>query len=66
MRIVGYTYEADFHCVSCTLLRFPPDEDGNRYGEDIEGNPINPVWSFDDLDGDEVCGDCLERLVDTF
>ena len=35
MRIIGYTYEADYHCTDCTEKRFGKDDLDN------ENNPIN-------------------------
>ena len=40
--IVGYTYEADYHCAPCTLARFP-----NGEGVDREGNDVHPMFRED-------------------
>ena len=73
MRIIGYSYEADFHCVGCTFERFntllPPtarlfgmvDFISEPEVEDSEGNAIHPIFSFD-LEQEENCGDCRGPL----
>ena len=43
--IVGFTYEADIHCVLHTLKRFGVLLDGAK---DEEGNDLHPVFSLDD------------------
>lgn len=64
MRVIGYTYEADCHCVECTLKRHEQrpfelsdplgigegnDENGLPYAAtDHEGNAVHPVFSTDD------------------
>ena len=75
MRITAYTYEADYHCITCTINRF-------HYGEywiapnatDNEGNLVNPLFSTDEWqEFDEsflaenpiqylACGDCHEVI----
>lgn len=55
--VIGYAYEADIHCVSCTKKRFPNVEDNDRL-EDSEGNPIHPIFASDEGSDSEVCGDC--------
>lgn len=77
MRVIAYTYEADFHCAPCTLARnradikaarvrrveLELDENGVAvHAKDREGNPFHPVFSTDELAGDEVCGGCLEAI----
>lgn len=58
-KVVGYSYEADYHCVSCAIERFgDPD---NPELEDSEGNPIHPLF-LDQLEGGKYCGDCLEEI----
>lgn len=74
MRIIAYTYEADYHCPECAKQRFGtnPQADNDEHGLDpnicdIEGNPIHPVFSTDETEyRDEDtgimrkhhCGDC--------
>jgi len=60
--IVGYAYDADWHCVDCTAARFGRAVyELNFEAEDSEGNPVHPIL-LGDLEGDEVCGDCLEPI----
>lgn len=72
-RIVGYTFEADAHCVSCTQGRFALNGDGVRRSVDEplvdehgiphnaydrEGNRVHPVFATDEGPDDMYCGDC--------
>ena len=57
--IIGYTYEADYHCVDCTIERFKEhrpalgdpmafaaDENRILYNQtDSEGNTVHPVFA---------------------
>lgn len=52
--VVGYTYEADHHCVDCTVARFGTDLD---IVEDSEGNSIHPMF-LGDLIESTTCGTC--------
>lgn len=63
-RIVGYTYEADFHCVRCAEHRFGVKiHDDRNPPRDREGNPVTPVFLGDIRDDCRpVCGDCGEFL----
>lgn len=40
--VIGYSYEADYHCIECTLKRFT-DKDDNTW-RDNEGNPVHPIF----------------------
>ena len=73
MRVIGYTFEADCHCVRCTLARYQEkgfdilrgptgtDENGLPYAaQDYEGNTVHPIFSTDE--GQECCGDCGEEI----
>lgn len=40
--VIGYSYEADFHCIECTLARFPGKDDTKW--EDREGNPVHAIF----------------------
>jgi len=63
MRIIAYTYEADFHCVDCTFKRFNVQYDSELdLVEDSEGNAIHPVFDIDELNEDEVCGGCFTEI----
>jgi len=78
MKIVAYTYEADFHCPACAveaaavglLKREPPldswtDEHGLAADLiDREGNRIHPVFDIDEHEHDETCGDCRAPIRD--
>jgi hypothetical protein len=62
MRVIAYTYEADHHCLDCTVERFQYDkqdwtdwnftaidENGIYIGQkDKEGNSVHPVFSTDE------------------
>lgn len=77
MRIIGYTYEADFHCPECafneavtgSLKRQPPlyvgsDECGMAMDlVDREGNKVRPVYDIDEAVNAAYCGDCFVRLM---
>lgn len=71
MKVVGYSYDADIHCVDCTIKGFQPylPESGHRTVEDwldaedlphdSEGNEIHPIFDTDEAgDSPEHCGDC--------
>lgn len=60
--IIGYSYEADHHCVECAQVRFgsPVPDDA----EDEEGNPVHPIFAGDEFEEPPVCGDCGEALFD--
>ena len=52
--VVGYTYEADVHCVDCTLERFPnPDN-----AIDNEGNRVHAFFPGDEFDYQATCCEC--------
>lgn len=69
MRVIGYTYEADTHCVGCTKDRFDKggfkidktvasangiDENEVSYGAtDRDGNLVHPIFSTDELQLDD-------------
>tara|TARA_R100001530_G_scaffold127807_1_gene97199 strand:- start:293 stop:613 length:321 start_codon:yes stop_codon:yes gene_type:complete len=45
MRIIAYTYEADYHCIDCTKERFNTDTLDSNYPaqlNDANGVPTNP------------------------
>ena len=60
MRIIAYTYEADYHCIDCTNRRFAyyhtgivREEHVDWWGiyvdqSDNEGNLVNPIFSTDE------------------
>lgn len=53
--VIGFTYEADYHCVPCTQKRFGR---GPSVSLDNEGNEVYPIFVSDELDQDTRCGDC--------
>lgn len=61
MRVIGYTYEASIHCEACARGRFGDSLD-NPETVDREGNPIHPIFSYDDV-ALECCDDCREGLI---
>lgn len=60
--VLGYTFEADMHCLGCTAARFGDAvlEDGFE-GVDSEGNPPHPIFACDSALTD-ACGTCHEPL----
>lgn len=61
--VVGYAYEADLHCETCTRKRFPEADEEFSDVEDSEGNPIHPMFAGDEHDpSGEYCGDCQCEL----
>ena len=67
MEIMGYTYEADMHCTSCTIERFGDWDlsmrmDAKDWPHDSEGNPVHVVWSVDEYTP-SMCGTCHENLI---
>lgn len=67
MRVIAYTYEADWHCIGCKESRFGSSDDC----KDREGNPVHPVLSTDETPADfkpedggytVCCGDCHEVI----
>lgn len=62
MRVIGYAYDADLHCVGCAEKRFgDPDRDGVT---DSEGNPVHPLFSTEETRAHgEHCGDCGEEIA---
>ena len=64
MKIIAYTYEADYHCIDCTEKRFGQDDLGYAFTVDDEDNPVHPVFSIDEIDEHPVCGDCLEDCLE--
>lgn len=61
--IIAWTYEADYHCPDCAWARFGWSL-GNPNTVDSEGNPIHPVYEWDEapIHG-IVCGDCGDVIV---
>ena len=63
--IVGWAYEADFHCCECAEKRFPlyrvSDSGRELEGFDNEENEITPFF-HGEIPPDERCGDCGQYL----
>jgi hypothetical protein len=57
--IIGYVYEAAYHCESCTAERFP-----KLRGTDSEGNEISPSFDHEEQLETVSCDDCHEVLVE--
>lgn len=56
--VVAWTYDADMHCVGCTLNAFPALRSiVNDYAVDSEGNDVTPVF-LDQIDDVYTCGTC--------
>lgn len=63
--ILGYSYDADIHCLDCAIKRFgaPIFNEANP-PDDNEGNEVQPVFASD-FDGDsENCSDCAAPIFD--
>lgn len=57
--VIGYAYEAAFHCEDCTRDRFPEADDEFSNVTDSEGNDIHPVFAGDEHDPQgEYCDTC--------
>ena len=60
MRIIAYTYDADYHCIDCTRKRFGDSKgdlaitNGQKWCDalwptlDNEGNMVHPLFSTDE------------------
>jgi len=58
--IIGHAYDADLHCVSCTIARFSGQL--TAAARDSEGNPPYPITLGDEHDTPPHCGDCGDPL----
>ena len=76
MKVVGYTFDADVHCVDCTEAYV---RENNNIGElvdimegriefpDGEGNPIHPIFDTDEAGNTPShCGDCGAFITDSW
>jgi len=73
--IIAYTYDADYHCIHCTIKQFRQnaewsidvDEHGIRQEiEDSEGNYVTPLFASDEWINfemliEEYCSDYLKE-----
>ncbi len=68
--VVGYTYEADYHCVDCTRSRFGQESNEHSYAEqgivDSERNPIHPVFADSETRAGTACGTCYETYIEPY
>ena len=64
MRVVGYSYDADVHCVDCAIARFGADEYGwvPAAATDAEGNPVGAMYANSESDHPESCAECQAPL----
>jgi hypothetical protein len=67
MKVIGYTYDADHHCTSCTIAYIKgsvrtsvhPEQlvrwlNGEDEFLDSEGNPIHPIFNTDEWFANDV------------
>ena len=63
MKIIAFTYEADYHCPTCAIKRFGQTIMADSRGlRDSEGNEPHAVFSTDEILNEECCGDCFEKI----
>lgn len=53
-----WTFDADTYCPGCTNARFGGEALQNDTARDSEGNPVHPVFTTDEWEGEIVCADC--------
>lgn len=71
MKLIGYTYDADYHCVACTTRQFGAKLDHPQLvgkALDSEGNEVHPLfdtdewWANDTFEGNSFatlnCSEC--------
>ena len=65
--VVGYTYEGEVHCVSCTEERFGEAKDlevRDLSGlVDNEGNNLHPIFAMDEGMACDCCGGTGSHMV---
>ena len=64
MKTIGYTYEADFHCIRHAEERFPALIDIAKKTRppivrDNEGNMVSTVLDIDEWDSAQTCPECF-------
>jgi hypothetical protein len=77
MQVIGYTYEADYHCIECATKAFGyklthPERVGKAI--DSEGNEVHPVFDTDEWYANAIyegethdtlnCGDCFALMYE--
>lgn len=60
--VVGYTADADMHCVDCAHRIYGDDKGGSEPKQDGEGNQVHPIFASDEGWDDEHCGTCGKPL----
>lgn len=74
MRVIGYSYDAEIHCVECATkyvaYKSPNKTITTPEGwlltdgiSDGEGNPIHPLFDIDEYSDSEYCGDCFIKII---
>ena len=69
MNIIAFTYDADIHCIDCTVKDFKEimRSDREDFYKDSEGNSIHPVFSYDEcVEQDWSCGDCRVLIKEAY
>ena len=70
MTVIGYTFNADCYCPTCTRQAFPDGNLDAHYEDadcpiDGEGNPIHPIFSTDENPKEGVhCGHCGDEIAE--
>ena len=78
MRIIGYAFNADIHCVDCTRGAFERGQlvhgiDVKHYVDEHalpdrlqekNGNDVHPVFDIDENASSEYCADCHVKLLE--
>lgn len=62
--VIGYTFNADNHCNSCTKKIYKDDGYGHYYGVDDEGNQIHPIFGTDEILETMNCGACGDYIYE--
>jgi hypothetical protein len=63
---IGYTYEADTHCLGCAFNLFGMDSHGfvPEDAVDSEGNGVGAIAPWDEWEGELYCGTCHGPIND--
>lgn len=60
--ILGFSFEADLHCVECSIARFgEAGLEADSEVTDSEGNTPKPIFACE-ASLEDYCGDCHEPL----
>ena len=67
MRLIGYTYNFDTHCVDCAV-KYADTIDRSiwisSFIKDSEGNSLHPIYDIHEGSDTEYCSDCHIKLLD--